>query len=99
MKLIEPKGRTEDKRALPKSRSPEEAADRGINEGGEEGRIGPEKTPGRPQEAKTLANQGKGRGKAGKAGHIAIKVERLPDGRTKRILKDKATGRIIEKIE
>jgi hypothetical protein len=26
-------------------------------------------------------------------------VERLPDGRTKRILKDKGTGRIIERIE
>jgi hypothetical protein len=28
-----------------------------------------------------------------------IKTERLPDGRTKRILKDKATGRITEKID
>ena len=27
-----------------------------------------------------------------------IKTERLPDGRTKTIFKDKATGRIIEKI-
>ena len=62
------------------------------------GKVQP-KASGRPQEAETSANQGKGRGKAGKAGLIAIKVERLPDGRTKRILKDKATGRIIEKIE
>jgi hypothetical protein len=58
----------------------------------------PSKAPGRPQAAKTGANQGKGRGKAGKAGYVAIKTEKLPDGRTKRILKDKATGRIIEKI-
>jgi hypothetical protein len=29
---------------------------------------------------------------------LVIKTERLPDGRTKRILKDKATGRIVEKI-
>ena len=99
LKLIEPKGRTEDKRALPKSRSPEKAAGRGINECGEEGRIGPEKAPGRPQEAKMAINQGKGWGKAGKTSFIAIKTERLPDGRTKQILKDKATGRIIEKIE
>jgi hypothetical protein len=28
-----------------------------------------------------------------------IKTERLPDGRVKRILKDRASGRIIEKIE
>jgi predicted dehydrogenase len=33
------------------------------------------------------------------AGPTVIKVERLPDGRTKRILKDKATGRIVERIE
>jgi hypothetical protein len=26
-----------------------------------------------------------------------IKTERLPDGRTKRILKDKKTGRIVER--
>jgi predicted dehydrogenase len=56
------------------------------------------KAPERPQEAKTGGNQGKGRGKPGKAGFIAIKTERLPDGRVKRILKDKATGKVIEKI-
>jgi predicted dehydrogenase len=56
------------------------------------------KAPERPQEAKTGENQGKGRGKPGKAGFIAIKTERLPDGRVKRILKDKATGKVIEKI-
>jgi predicted dehydrogenase len=42
---------------------------------------------------------GAGPGKAGAASSTVIKVERLPDGRTKRILKDKATGRIVEKIE
>jgi predicted dehydrogenase len=30
---------------------------------------------------------------------IAIKIEKMPDGRTKVILKEKTTGRIIEKIE
>jgi hypothetical protein len=30
---------------------------------------------------------------------IAIKTEKLPDGRTKVILKEKATGRIIERLE
>jgi predicted dehydrogenase len=99
VEMADPRGRAEDKRARPKSRSPERAADRGMNEGGEEGRIRPEKAPGKPQEANTLANQGKRRGKAEKAGLVAIKFERLPDGRTKRILKDKATGRIIERIE
>jgi predicted dehydrogenase len=53
----------------------------------------------KPQEARTRVNQGKDLGKAGKAGLAEIKVERLPDGRTKRILKDKATGRIVEKID
>jgi predicted dehydrogenase len=60
---------------------------------------GAKKASGRPQEAKIRRNQGKGRGKPGKAGFIAIKTERLPDGRTKRILKDKSTGLILEEIE
>ncbi len=60
---------------------------------------GPKKALGRPQETKTGGNRGQGLGKPGKAGFIAIKVERLPDGRTKRILKDKATGRIVEEID
>ena len=45
------------------------------------------------------AKQGEGRGKAEKGAFLVIKTERLPDGRTKRILKDKATGRIVERIE
>jgi predicted dehydrogenase len=61
---------------------------------------GPKKAPGRPQEAKTGGNRGQGGlGKLGQAGFITIKVERLPDGRIKRILKDKSAGRIVEKIE
>jgi hypothetical protein len=60
---------------------------------------GPKKASGRPQEGKTGEKQGQAQGKAGKVGFIAIKEERLPDGRVKRILKDKATGRIIEKID
>ncbi len=64
------------------------------------GRKAPSKAPERPLEAKNGENQGgRSLGKAPKAGFIAIKTERLPDGRTKRILKDKATGRIVEKIE
>ena len=34
-----------------------------------------------------------------KSGHAVIKTERLPDGRVKRILKDKATGRVVERVE
>jgi hypothetical protein len=56
------------------------------------------KGSGKAQEAKTGAGKGKTAGAAGKAGVVVIKTERLPDGRTKVILKDKATGRIIEKI-
>ncbi len=68
---------------------------------------GPEKAVGRPQEAKTAGSRGLGSGQAGKtvpgaktpkSGLAVIKVERLPDGRVKRILKDPATGRIVEKI-
>jgi predicted dehydrogenase len=59
----------------------------------------PANVPGRLQDAKTGAHQGKGRGMPGKADFIEIKTERLPDGRTKRILKGRATGRIIEKID
>jgi len=60
---------------------------------------GLKKATGRPQEAKIGAKQGEGRGKAGKGGFVAIKTERLPDGRVKRILKDKATGKVVERIE
>ena len=70
-------------------------------------RKGPKKAPGRPQDAKTAGNAGQGQARAGKAARGAktppsrltvIKTERLPDGRLKRILKDPATGRIIEEI-
>jgi predicted dehydrogenase len=37
--------------------------------------------------------------KAGDEAFLTIKTEQLPDGRTKRILKDKTTGRIIERID
>jgi len=60
---------------------------------------GPGKASRRPQEAESGANQGEGAGKAEKRGFSVIKTERLPDGRTKRILKDMATGRIVERIE
>jgi hypothetical protein len=60
---------------------------------------GPGKASGRLQEAKSGANKGQGTGGAKNRGLAVIKTERLPDGRTKRILKDKATGRIVERIE
>ena len=60
---------------------------------------GPKKASGSPQEAKIGVKQGEGRGQTGKTGFIVIKTERVPDGRVKRILKDRASGRIIEKIE
>ncbi len=60
---------------------------------------GPEKASGRPQEAKTGPGEGVGHGKPETGAFLVIKTERLPDGRTKRILKDKATGKIVEKIE
>jgi hypothetical protein len=60
---------------------------------------GPGKASGRPQEAESGTNQGKRAGKTENQGFSVIKTERLPDGRTKRILKDKATGRIVERIE
>jgi len=75
----------------------------GLPETGEAGpkpaRKTPSKAPGRPQEAESRGNQRKGRREAAKAGLIVIKTERLPDGRVKRILKDKATGQVIEKID
>jgi len=50
----------------------------------------------------TVRAKGPGKGETSGSGRdaalIAIKTEKLPDGRTKRILKDKATGRIIERI-
>ena len=52
-------------------------------------RGGPEGKPGKTAERYSTAAKKK----------VVIKTERLPDGRTKLILKDKATGRIIEKIE
>jgi predicted dehydrogenase len=48
---------------------------------------------------KEAPGKGEGRRVAGNAGVVVIKTEHLPDGRTKVILKDKASGRVIEKIE
>jgi len=59
---------------------------------------GSKQAPGKAQGVKSGAIRGKGRGKAGKPGFLVMKTERLPDGRIKRILKDKATGRVVEKI-
>jgi predicted dehydrogenase len=59
----------------------------------------PKRAPGRPQEVKTRGERGAGRGRARTAGLVAIKQERLPDGRIKTILKDRATGRIVERID
>jgi len=87
------------KKAPGGGKAPGIAADKGEKRVTAAPLKGPKKAPRRPQEAKTGANQGQCLGKPGKEGFIAIKVERLPDGRTKRILKDKATGRIIERIE
>jgi predicted dehydrogenase len=50
----------------------------------------PSGTAGRPRQAG---------GSRGRGGPALIKRERLPDGRTKLIFKDKATGRVIERIE
>ena len=61
--------------------------------------MAPSKASGRPQEAKSGAIKEKGRGKPEKEGLEVIKTERLPDGRIKQILKDKATGRIVERID
>jgi len=61
------------------------------------------KASGRTQEGKIRADQGVGQSErkspSSMAGAAVIKTERLPDGRIKRILKDKATGRITETIE
>jgi hypothetical protein len=61
--------------------------------------MAPSKASGRPQEAKPGAIKEKRRVKPKKEGLEVIKTERLPDGRVKQILKDKATGRIVERIE
>jgi hypothetical protein len=72
----------------------------GGEKGGRKGPLkGPKKAPGRPQEGKNSSGEGERRGAPRNAGFIVIKTERLPDGRTKRILKDKATGRVVERIE
>jgi hypothetical protein len=59
------------------------------------GKKRPEKPTGRAEGPEKGKTAGSGRN----ASHIVIKSEKLPDGRTKTILKDKATGRVIEKIE
>jgi len=60
---------------------------------------GPKQVSGRSRDAKRGAGTEVGRGRSEKGAFVVIKTERLPDGRTKRILKDKATGRIVERIE
>ena len=59
---------------------------------------GPLKAAGRAQEDKNGPGKGEGHRVAGNAGVVVIKTEHLPDGRTKTILKEKATGRVIERI-
>jgi predicted dehydrogenase len=70
----------------------------------------PAKTPKRaqkaPQEAQTPSGKGSGRGAGRESGpegeergFAVIKTEHLPDGRTKVILKDRTTGRIIERMQ
>ena len=58
---------------------------------------------GKPRKTLMEARQGEGRNKSrgpsAGTGYAVIKAERLPDGRTKRIMKDKATGRIVEKLD
>jgi len=52
-----------------------------------------------PRETRPAAESATGpRGPEGAAFRV-IKTERLPDGRTKRILKDASAGRVVEKIE
>jgi predicted dehydrogenase len=67
------------------------------------GRSPTKKTPTGPArrrgDAEAKAKRGAARGKTGTAGSSVIKVERLPDGRTKKILKERASGRIVEKID
>ena len=53
---------------------------------------GPKKASGRAQEARSASGRGGG-------AFLEIKTERLPDGRTKRILKDRKTGRIVERTD
>ncbi len=55
--------------------------------------------PGRLREAKMTPGKEVGQDRAKKGALSVIKTERLPDGRTKRILKDKASGKIVEKID
>jgi predicted dehydrogenase len=60
------------------------------------------KAPGKALRGKTRVDKGVGQGgrksPSPRAQFAVIKSERLPDGRVKRILKDKTTGRIVEKI-
>ncbi len=83
--------------ALTRAKGPEREAKSGEMAGADP-QKGPKRATGRPQEAKSALGKGVGRGATGKASLIVIKTERLPDGRIKRILKDKATGRVIERI-
>jgi predicted dehydrogenase len=99
VKIVEPRLQMEDEGPFAKPLSSGKAAVPERKRGGAEYRGGLKKASRRPQEAKTAGNQGEGRGKPGKAGFLTIKTERLPDGRVKRILKDKSTGRIIERID
>ena len=60
----------------------------------------PGKIRGRTADDKKARKEAKGTGRSAEsAGVVVIKTERLPDGRTKVILKDKTTGRVVESIE
>jgi len=56
------------------------------------------KRPGKPSGRAKRPGKGETKKSGRDASLIVIKTEKLPDGRTKTILKDKAVGRVIERI-
>jgi hypothetical protein len=48
---------------------------------------------------KAGGGQAKARPAEDEVGFVLVKKEKMPDGRTKIILREKATGRIVERIE
>ena len=82
-----------------KRTNPREVPDKGNERHSAGPSEGPKRAPGKAQKAKIVPGEGIDRGQSENGALLVIKTERLPDGRTKRILKDKITGRIVERIE
>jgi hypothetical protein len=87
--------KADEKKALSEEKESRRAVNkRKLGAGAQRGTL---KAAGRAQEEKNGPGKGQTKGSGRDAALIKLKTEKLPDGRTKVIFKEKATGRVVER--